>query len=316
MSGQNTLILANDYNTIQSKIALIMGSGSGTTGYGQSLARSQVGQNDKISVTQWNNLRSDIVRCRQHQTGIPPGSKAPEDVGYVAGFDLPIPTTSKQVKESWRSAYLAMATDCDTNKLTAPPPASEATRADLVSQQVRTTQWNGRITQTVTVTFPSADEGRYFFNTGGQIEISGDRSGGTAGLKNVTWTTMLTNMGTIKFNYDVTTCTGTGTTSTIGWYDLTTSDNLIFEKDAPAGAYAPNKYFIYARVNSTSDRRIGYFTIYFADDSGAPPSSPDPGFGIDENVDGVLTSTVQVYRASGSNSVSRPVPSATTTGIA
>ena len=292
-----------------------MGSGSGTTGYGQSIASSQVGQSDKISVAQWNNLRNDIIRCRQHQTGSNLGSKAPEDAGYLAGFDLPIPTTSKQVKESWRAAYMAMATDCDTNRLTAPPPSGEATRADLVTQQIRTTAWNGRISQTIVVTFPSADEGRYFFNTGGQIEFSADRSGGTAGLKNVTWSTILSNMGTIKFNYDVTSCTGTGYTSTIGWYDLTTSDNLIFEKDAPSGAYAPNKYFIYARVNSTTDRRIGYFTIWFADDSGQPPSYPDPGFGIDENVDGVLTSTVQVYRASGTN-VTRPVPPASTTTIA
>lgn len=315
MSGQNTLILANDYNVIQSKIALLMGSGSGTTGYGQSLASSQVGQSDKITVSQWNNLRNDIVRCRQHQTGTTIGSLAPEDVGYVSGTNLPIPTTSKQVKETWRSAYLAMATDCETNKLTAPPPSSEATRADLVAQQIRTTQWNGRITQTVVVTFPTSDDARYFFNSGGQIEFSADRSGGSAGLKNVTWTTMLTNMGTIKMNYDATVCSGTGFPSSIGWYDLTDSDNLIFEKDAPSGAYAPNKYFIYARVNSTLDRRIAYFTIWFADDSAAPPSYPDPGFGIDENVDGTLVSTVQVYRASGSN-VSRPVPPASTTPIA
>lgn len=315
MAGQNTLILANDYNVIQSKIALIMGTGSGPTGYGQTIASSQVGQYDKITVAKWNALRDDIVRCRQHQNAVVIGTKAPDEAGYTAGADLPIPTTSKQVKESWRVAYLNLASDCENFRLTAPPPAGEASRSDLVSQQIRTTQWNGRITQTVTVTFANADDARYFFNTGGQIEFSADRSGGTGGLKNVTWSTMLTNMGTIKFNYDVTTCTGTGFTSTIGWYDLTTTDNLIFEKDAPSGAYAPNKYFIYARVNSVSDRYIGYFTIYFADDSAAPSSFPDPGFGIDENPDGTLVSTVQVFRASGAN-VSRPVPAASTTGIA
>jgi hypothetical protein len=315
MAGVNTLIVASEYNVIQSKIATIMGSGTGNIGYGQTLASSQVGSYDKITVTQWNNLRNDIIRCRQHQTGVTIGSKAPGDVGYTAGSDLPIPTSSTQVKDSWRVAYLNMATDCETYALTAPPPSSQATRSDLVSQQIRTAAWNGTISQTVVVTFGSVDEARWFFNTGGQIEFSSDRSGGTAGLKNVTWTTMLTNMGTIKLNYDVTTTTGTGTTSTIGWYDLTTSDNLIFEKDAPAGAYAPNKYYIYGRVNSTSDRRVGYFTIHWGDDSPAPPSYPDPGFGIDENVDGTLISTVQVYRASGSN-VSRPVPSASTTPIA
>jgi hypothetical protein len=94
-----------------------------------------------------------------------------------------------------------------------------------------------------------------------------------------------------------------------------TSDELIFQKSAPAGAYAPNKYYIYARVNSTSDRRILYLTIHWGDDSGKPLSFPDPGFGIDEDVDGTLTSDVQVYRASGAN-VSRPIPSASSTGLA
>jgi urate oxidase len=69
MAGQNTLILATDYNLIQSKIASVMGEGSGTKGYGQTIASSQVGQFAKITTTQWNNLRTDILRARQHQTG-------------------------------------------------------------------------------------------------------------------------------------------------------------------------------------------------------------------------------------------------------
>jgi hypothetical protein len=316
MAGQNTLIIASDYNAIQSKIATIMGSGSGTTGYGQTLASSQVGQYDKITVNQWNNLRSDIIRCRQHQTGITIGSAAPGDAGYVAGINLPQPTVAKQVSESWRAAYSAMAADCETNRLTAPPPSSEATRADLVGQQIRTTAWNGTIRQTIVVTWDNADDARYFFNTGGQIEFSSARTGGIGGNKNITWTTILSNMGIIKFNYTGVTCTGTGDfLSTSGFYEIGTSDELIFQKNAPAGDYSPNKYYIYGRVNSTSNRSILYLTIHWGDDSGKPPSFPDPGFGVDEDVDGTLASTVQVYRASGTN-VSRPIPSASSTGIA
>jgi hypothetical protein len=100
----------------------------------------------------------------------------------------------------------------------------------------------------------------------------------------------------------------------LGFYDLTTTNGTIFQKASTS--YLPNSYYIYARVNSTgADRRIIYFEIHWADDSPAPPSYPDPGFGIDENVDGTLTSTVQVYRASGTN-VSVPTPSATTTALA
>lgn len=302
MAGQNTLVIATDYNEIQSIISTVLGTGSGTTGYGQSVASTQVGQYSKITTNQWNNLRSDILRARQHQTGT--------DLTSL----LAVASASRKIQEADRAAYKSMAQDAQSNALTAPPPASQATRSSLVGEQIRTAAWNGTLIQEIIVNFGTADAARYFFNTGGQFEFSAERSGGSAGLKNVTWSTMLTSMGTISFNYTQTVCSGTGFNSNLGWYDLTTTDNLLFQKDTPTGTYAPNKYYIYGRVNSTSDRRIGIFTVHFADESGKPPSFPDPGFGIDENVDGTLISTVNVYRATGPN-VSVPVPSASTTSI-
>jgi len=313
MAGQNTLIIANDYNVIQSKIALVLGSGSGTKGYGQTVTSSQVGQYSKITVAQWTALRTDIARARQHQTGVLLGTRAPEDLGYVAGADLPTPTTSRQVKDTWRAAYLALANDADTNHLVSPPPIGQYSVSDLIAPQIRNTAWNGTIVQSVSITWNTADEARYFFNSGGQFQFKAERSGGSAGLKNATWTGMLSGMGVISMNHTQTTCTGTGETSSLGFYDLTTTNGVIFQKFAPAGAYAPNKYYIYARVNSTTDRRVLYFDIHFGDDSGKPATLPDPGFGIDENPDGTLISTVEVLRST--DNVSIPAPSAITTGI-
>ena len=313
MPGQNTLIIANDYNVIQSKIALVLGSGSGTKGYGQSLVSNQVGQYSKITVAQWTALRTDIARARQHQTGVLLGTRAPEDPGYVAGSDLPTPTTARQVRDTWRAAYLALANDADANHLVSPPPLGQYGVSDLIAPQIRNTAWNGTIVQSVSITWNTADEARYFFNSGGQFQFKAERSGGSAGLKNATWTNMLSSMGVISMNHTQTTCTGTGETSSLGFYDLTTTNGVIFQKFAPAGAYAPNKYYIYARVNSTSDRRILYFDIHFADESGKPPTLPDPGFGIDENPDGTLISTVEVLRSI--DNVSIPAPSAISTGI-
>lgn len=314
MAGQNTLIIPNDYNVIQSKIALVLGSGSGNKGYGQTLSSSQVGQHAKITVNQWSNLRNDIARAIQHQTGITLGTKAPGDVGYSATADLPIPSVATQVKDTWREAYLSMATVADTNYLVAPPPEGQRSAPlDLVSQQIRNTPWQ-QITQTVTVTFPTADDARYFFNTGSQIEFSSERSGGNPGFKNSVWTGLLSAMGTIAMNHTRTVSTSGIGGSNIGFYDLTTTPGTIFVKDATS--YAPNKYYIEASVNDTgANRRIVYFNIRWADDSPAPISRPDLGFGIDENVDGTLTSTVQVVRASGTN-VSVPTPSAETTALA
>jgi hypothetical protein len=316
MAGQNTLIIANDYNVIQSKIALVMGTGSGTKGYGQTLSSSQVGANSKVTVAQWNNLRSDIIRARQHQTGTVIGTKAPEDVGYVAGADLPVPTAANQVKESWRAAFLAMADAADANHLTVPAPESNTSKLNLVSNQIRSAVWTTRVSQTVTAEWPTADDARYFWNSGGEIWFSSDFSPATVGDKNTTWYTMLLTMGTIKMRYNDTVCTGTGLTLGLGFNELGTTNALVFVKDAPAvGFYSQNKFFIQARVNDVVDRKKVFFTITWADDQPAPPSLPDPGFGIDEEVDGTLTSTVQYVRATSTTNVSVPTVTGATTGI-
>lgn len=291
MAGQDTLILYSDYNAIQSKIESVLGVGSGNQGYGQSVSSSLVAQNAKISVTQWNNLRTDIVRCRTHQTGTAP--------------TLTTPTTSVKLYESDRAAYMSEADLAFTNRLVA-PPLTEATREYLSFGSIqRTATWNGVRTQTVTISFADANAARYFFNTGGRFEFTGSRSGGSGTAKDSAWTTLLSAMGTIYFDYDTTTATGSGTGSAIGWYDLTTTSVKIFQKDTTSPTYTPNSYQIYARAPSTSSIE---FIIYFRDDS-APG-----GWGIDEDVTGTLVSDVKVYRASGSN-VSVTLPSGSSTGI-
>ena len=91
----------------------------------------------------------------------------------------------------------------------------------------------------------------------------------------------------------------------------------IFEKDAPVGNYTPNKYYIYGRVNDTgTNRRIGTFTTHWGDDSLAPASYPDAGFGIDENVTGTIYSYCKAYYPSGAGNVYVPPPPASATGWA
>jgi hypothetical protein len=62
-------IAATDYNTIQGKIALVLGPGSGDYGYGQTVLSTSVSTSSRISMTQWANLRTDLLRARQHQIG-------------------------------------------------------------------------------------------------------------------------------------------------------------------------------------------------------------------------------------------------------
>jgi len=297
MAGQNSLILATDYNSIQSKVALVLGTGLETTGYGQPVLSSQVPNRSNITVAQWTNLKTDLLKARQHQTG--------SDLNSA----LTLPTKSINITDADRLAYAQMADEITlaSNRLIK-PPINQATREALVPVQQRTSPWNGVVTHTITVTFPNADAARYFFNSGSQIEFSAERFGGTNNSKNNTWTSMFSSppssgMGVIAFNYNSTTNTGTGVASTsIGWYQLLTEDQLIFQKNAPAGDYADNKYFIFAKRPQSN---VLVFTIRFSDQSVQL---------IDEDVDGTLNSIVQVYRASGNN-VSVPAPAASTSGI-
>jgi hypothetical protein len=295
MAGQYSAILATDYNVIQSKVALVLGSGTGNTGYGQTVISSQVSSRTNVTYTQWNNLRTDLLKARQHQTG-----------NNMSSF-LTVASATVNVTDADRTAFTSMANDIQdqTNRLITPPP-SQATRENLVAVQQRATAWNGSLTQTVTVTFSNADSARYFFNTGSQIEFGLSRSLGTSNTKNATWTAMFNGMGVISFKHDSTACSGTGDpAATIGYYELSTDDKLIFQKLAPAGAYADNRFFILARKGNIGLEQI-IFTIRMEDASGGP---------IDENPDGLLTSTVQVYYATGDN-VSVLKPPATTTGLA
>ena len=303
MAGQGTLITATDYNTIQAKIALVLGSGSGDYGYGQSVSSSSVAANAKISVTQWTNLRNDLVKAYQHQTGITVANYSPTDPGYTSGNDLKIPTTALKLVEIDRAAYNTMADAITTSRL-AVPPSAQATRENLVAVQTRTASWNGTLSQTITVSFADANAARYYFNTGSRFEFSSSRTGGVGGAKDISWSTILTGMATIYFNISTTTCTGSGNTSAIGYAGLTTSDQVVFSKDVSGSTYYPNQFRLKARAPAANQI---IFTLEWADASG----QPNAPWGTDEDVTGTLTSTVQVYRSSGDVTVSLP-PAGTT----
>lgn len=308
-----SLIVASDYNTIQSKVALVLGTGSGDYGYGQVLSSSQVSVSAKISVLQWNNLRSDLLKARQHQTG------ADESAGLTQ------PSTTIKIFDADRAAYNSMADLITTNRLIT-PPAGQATPEDVATPAVRSAAWNGSIVHTLTVTFSSENARRNFFNTGSEFRFTASRSDSPsdptvvtapAGTKDYSWSQLLgtnttlfpSGMGTIKFNHNSTTVTGSGSpSSSIGFFQLTGSDQTIFIKNATL--YTPNRYYINARLAGTTQI---VFSIVFEDSATSAPN-PNPPWDIDENVTGTLTSTVKVYRASGSN-VSVPLPTGSSSGL-
>jgi len=305
-------VTAAQYNGLQSRINTIMGTGSGTDGYGQALASAQVSAGDTITAAQFDNLRTDLNKANNHQSGTNAaiGNIA---VGQIIGADASgTDLASLNVTTEGFNDYDAAVSTIETNKLLIDAGNSSA---EAATNSSRTTPWGGggggTVNHTFTVTFADANARRHFFNSGGEIRFSASRSG-ASNSKNNDWTALLTAMGTIKMNHTQTTSTGTGSGSTIGNSDLTGTYQQIFSKSG-SGLYAENLYRIQARQDSASVLR---FNVDFQDNDlgdqqpivGAGPA----GGPQDENVSGTLTSTIQQLRATGSN-VSVATPTYTNT---
>lgn len=287
-----TVIQAADYSTIKSKVDAVFGVGSGQSGYGQTVTSPTVVAGQRQTAAQWIALRNDMVKARQHQTGVAVGTGTTTE-----GQNLRSIQAGTLISAALLSQYNNFANILQTDKFLI-AGASNFSDEELV-RSTRTTSWNGTLTHTVTITGNTGGSGsaanmRYFFNAGGSVRINATITGfNESGVnqKGWTWDQMLQGMGTISFNYN-STAGATGTGSSIGWYNLTTTDQIIFTKTAPSGSYSTNLYRISARRDASSTQVI--FTIQFQDNAGANPN-------FDENITGTLTSIVKNYRPSGTN---------------
>lgn len=281
MATTGNPIQASDYNSIQSKIALVMGTGSGQSGYGQALASSQVSVGDSISLTAWGNLRTDLLKARQHQTGTDQSG------------NLTLATSSTVISATIWNQYDTFADTVTTNKFVL--GSGESSQETIfASIPVRTSAWNGTLQHVITATFATANDARYFFNAGGSLRHYGDitsPSGGSVAKVNV-WNQMFDQVQFMDFNHTATTVTGTGpaTVYPIGWYDLTTTDQLLMTKTAPSGTYSASYYEVKAKRNAGSTQVI--FTINYVDAA--------TGI-IDEDVNGNFTSDIEAVTPDTAN---------------
>ena len=167
-----SVVTASRYNAIQTKVANVLGTGSGDKGYGQSVTSGQVAAGDEVTATHIANLRTDINKCILHQTG----SATTAIVAPVTG-DL-IEEDNSTNKQGW-AQYEATATTAETNRLTA--NSGNMTTTSKITEQ-RTNAWGSSpdtINTTFTVTFSSADIKRNYFNAGGEIHMALSLSSGS-----------------------------------------------------------------------------------------------------------------------------------------
>ena len=295
-------ITAARINNLQSSIALILGSGSGQNGYGQTVTSIPVNNTgDVVDAADMNAIYADILKARVHQVGA-------GDVGIaevVQNLNTVAETTSSFVSDAGVTtsdpdgfkkgivAFETLMTQVQADKAVMHP--SQVALEPGISS-ARSSAWNGLLTHEVTVTFDDAAHKRYFFNTGGEIRVSANNTGAST-PKGLDWNQLCFQVGTIKFAAETTTSTTGGGTS-IGNYGLTSAFQDIYQKVGSgtySAVYAGNIYTVKAR--SDIDTRI-IFRIEFNDiviDNN-----------VDNNVDGRLESIIQHYRASGDVSVVAP----------
>jgi hypothetical protein len=280
------LIEATDYNgfvdTNGSNVNEVWSTGTSDRGYGQS-ALATVSVGGTVTATQWASLVNTIAAMANHQGTTITARSAP--------------TTGNIIEVL--AAVNTDITSCETNRLNAVANGTQFTGWTGTSAKTAATSgatWS--IVFVHTITWVSANAARYFFNAGGRIkwETSKTATGATGDpewndlantLVGDIYITAGTGTQTIAgSSYTGTTKTGgTGSPNTLatttGWYDLGTSDTLIYKQFADTAPYTANFIQIQAKT-AGSGTQLVLTTTWSASDGdpisgGTAPSGVTPG---------------------------------------
>jgi hypothetical protein len=208
-----------------------------------------------VSANQFNRLRQDLARVRTHQTN--------ETVldGTAVG-QLPVITRGSLIQYDVYDSYFNLANTSNTQRFF----LGELTSAQPSSSPVRfTSDWNGTLTFTLEIEWPSLNAVRQFFNTGGYVQFDINATGASTSNsrdKDLSWTSIL---NTTPVNYGATNNTNMGlrpgTWTTAGFYNADAFDREIFYVTG-SGAYATNYLLIQHRA--LTERKIRW-TISIVD---------------------------------------------------
>ena len=275
------LIQATDYNgfvstTSGANVNGIWATGSSDSGYGET-ALGTVSASGTVTATQWASLVNTISSMASHQGTTITSRTAPVTGDIITIFsnlntDLTTLTTN-------RGNAAASGTQYGT---------FSGTTSKTTSTGSGSTAWT--ITFTHTITFASANAARYFFNAGGLIKWqTGKTSTGTEA--DTEWNDLAgTLVGAIYITGGTGTQTiagtpytgttkigGTGTPNTLltttGWYDLTTSDTLIYRQYADTAPYTGQYIAINAKTAGSGTQLV--LTTTWVDPGGSGAGSTD-----------------------------------------
>jgi hypothetical protein len=258
----------------------MIGTGSGTLGYGQTVQSSDVFTGNTITKAQWDLIKFDIINIKFHQDGnIPPVVNV--SVGDPIGFGSSAPNTNYDIilNDALAKRFLI---------------AGSQSVVAAKASQTYSSPWSIQAQATLTVTFANADQGRYFFNSGGKIRFVSSLVGAVSTAQINAWVNFLNAVGPQGFGAD--------TDPTVNYYTLTNSYQTYYQNFL-SSSYAANSYKLEARCNVANNSsgtatqlelRVTLLDSYI---------DPDVAFGASfppaDVVNGTLTIAVSELKASG-----------------
>ena len=180
-------IRSADYNTVQTKVANTLGTGSGNLGYGQTVQSSQVTTSNNITVNEWGRLRNDIINIYRHQNNTIPNTTILPDA--LEGASVRYNVTDAPV-----TVWDTLSTTLQNNRINALPVGRFGT-VDSGSLGTAVAFANSA-TGIVTFTWASAENARFFFNGGGKVRVTTQFSPTLANAQNTSWQSTLSTIGT------------------------------------------------------------------------------------------------------------------------
>lgn len=270
-----TTIFNSQFNNIQDKAELILGTGSATRGYGQVVQSSDVFFGNTITKAQWDALRFDIINIRFHQDGIVPNIVSVPEKGVIQ-YGPGHPNTNFDILLEQASA----------NRFQIAGSQSVTTSKGTVNFS---SAWSSQAQSVLTCTFSNANEGRFFFNSGGKIRITSTLTGGSSTSQVNAWRNFLSSISTRSFGAD--------TDPFVNYYTLT-NVYQIFYQNSLSTPYSSNNYRLEARTNvannSTGTATQLQIRITLTD-AYVDPGPPGPT----DTVDGTLSIAVAELKAFG-----------------
>lgn len=281
------LIEATDYNgfvstTANANINDIWGTGSSDKGYGQATL-STVAVTNTVTATQWASLVNTLTSLGG-QTNTALTSRTAPTVGATI-----------QILNNVNTDL----TNVTTNRNNAAAVGAQFTGWTGTNSKVgNTTGATWSITFTNTITWASANAARYFFNAGGLVKIDVAKSS-TGNTGDPEWNDLASTLcGDIWISgvgtshtiagtayTGVTKIGGTGTpntlATTLGWYNLTTSDQIIYKQFADTAPYT-NNFIQHQAKTAGSGTQLVITTTWSASDGdpisgGTAASGATPG---------------------------------------